>query len=93
MWLTRTWKPFLFTKEYDKKLSFQDTENLGLYIHIPFCRSICSFCPYCKVPYEKEALDRYVDSLIKEIHMVGRMNAGKKKVSSLYFGGGHQPLL
>lgn len=88
MWLTRTWKPFLFTKEYDKKLSFQDTENLGLYIHIPFCRSICSFCPYCKVPYEKEALDCYVDSLIKEIHMVGRMNAGKKKVSSLYFGGG-----
>ena len=64
MWLTRTWKPFLFTNEYDKQLFFQNVENLGLYIHIPFCRSICSFCPYCKALYEKEALDRYVDSLI-----------------------------
>lgn len=88
MWLTRTWKPFVFTNEYDKRLSFEDTENLGLYVHIPFCRRICSFCPYCKVPYEKETLDRYVDSLIKEIHMAGRQNAGKKQVSSLYFGGG-----
>ena len=88
MWLTRTWKPFVFTNEYDKRLSFEDTENLGLYVHIPFCRRICSFCPYCKVPYEKETLDRYVDSLIKEIHMAGRQNAGKKQVSSLYLGGG-----
>lgn len=92
MWLTRTWKPFVFTNEYDKRLSFEDTENLGLYVHIPFCRRICSFCPYCKVPYEKEALDRYVDSLIKEIHMVGQQNPGKKQVTSLYFGGGSPAL-
>ena len=42
MWLTRTTKPFLFKNEYDEKLSFVELDNLGLYVHIPFCRSICN---------------------------------------------------
>ena len=49
MWLTRSFKPFLFTSEYDDVLPYRDCEGLGLYVHIPFCKSICSFCPYCKV--------------------------------------------
>ena len=88
MWLTRSFKPFLFTNEYDDDLKFEDLDNLGLYVHIPFCERICNFCPYCKVRYEKELCDSYIDSLIKEIHMVGSRNPGKKKTTSLYFGGG-----
>ena len=57
-------------------------------MHIPFCKSICSFCPYCKVIYEKDACDRYIDALIREIHLVGGQHPGKKTVTSLYFGGG-----
>ena len=38
--------------------------------------------------YSKEACDRYVDALIREIHLVGRQAEGKKTVTSLYFGGG-----
>ncbi|MBR3299944.1 MAG: radical SAM protein [Clostridia bacterium] len=87
MWLTKTVKPFTFTNEYDDRLPFFDTENLGLYIHIPFCRSICGFCPYCKIKYEKALSDRYIDALIKEIHLAGNSRE-KKKVTSLYFGGG-----
>lgn len=88
MWLTRSTKPFLFTKEYDEQLSFSDLDSLGLYVHIPFCERICNFCPYCKMPYSKEVCDRYIDALIKEIHKVGSMHQGKKEVTSLYFGGG-----
>lgn len=88
MWLTRSFRPFLFTNEYDDDLKFEDLDNLGLYVHIPFCESICNFCPYCKVRYEKDLCDRYIDALIKEIHMVGSRIPGKKKTTSLYFGGG-----
>ncbi len=88
MWLTRSFKPFLFTNEYDDDLKFEDLDNLGLYVHIPFCERICNFCPYCKVRYEKDLCDGYIDSLIKEIHIVGSRNPGKKKTTSLYFGGG-----
>ena len=88
MWLTRSAKPFVFTNEFDEQLPFSECGALGLYIHIPFCRSICSFCPYCKVSYSEELCDRYIDALIKEIHMVGGSAEGKTRVTSLYFGGG-----
>ena len=88
MWLTRSTKPFTFYNEYDQELDFIECENLGLYVHIPFCRSICNFCPYCKVIYSKETCGQYIDSLLEEIHMVGDQIQGKKETTSLYFGGG-----
>ena len=88
MWLTRTVQPFTFKNEYDQELPFAECENLGLYVHIPFCKSICNFCPYCKVRYSAELCDRYINCLIEEINLVGSQHAGRKKVSSLYFGGG-----
>ena len=88
IWLTRSTKPFTFYNEYDQMLSFSNCENLGLYVHIPFCKSICNFCPYCKVVYSKEKCDQYISALLKEIHMVGSQIEGKKEVTSLYFGGG-----
>lgn len=88
MWLTRSTKPFTFKNEYDQHLSFQECENLGLYVHIPFCERICNFCPYCKMIYKKELCDEYIDALLKEIHMVGSQSDEKKQVTSLYFGGG-----
>ena len=88
MWLTRSVKPFVFKNEYDEQLPYSDCDSLGLYVHIPFCKSICSFCPYCKVRYSKELCDRYIDALIQEIHTVGRQYSCKKETTSLYFGGG-----
>lgn len=87
-WLTRSLRPFEFTNEYDSFLLYEDAENLGLYVHIPFCKSICNFCPYCKTLYSKEVCDKYIDALLEEISMVGGMCKEKKKVTSLYFGGG-----
>lgn len=92
-WLTRSWKPFTFKNEYDQTLPYSDCENLGLYIHIPFCKSICNFCPYCKVRYDAALCDRYLDALLQEIRMVGSQHAEKKRVTSLYFGGGTPALV
>lgn len=88
MWLTRTAKPFTFKNGYDQILPYAECENLGLYVHIPFCKSICNFCPYCKVRYSAELCDRYIDSLIQEIHIVGSQHAEHRKATNLYFGGG-----
>lgn len=87
-WLTRTVQPFRFKNEYDRILPYEECDNLGLYVHIPFCKSICNFCPYCKVLYSKELCDRYIDSLLDEIHLIGGAHTGRKKATSLYFGGG-----
>lgn len=87
-WLTGTFKPFEFVNQYDEALPYGECENLGLYVHIPFCRSLCNFCPYCKVRYDSELCDEYIDALICEIHSVGSQYKERKRVSSLYFGGG-----
>lgn len=86
MWLTRSVKPFIFRSEYDQVLPYEDCQNLGLYVHIPFCQQLCSFCPYCKELYSEEKCNRYLDALLREIHMVGGQQ--KKQATSLYFGGG-----
>ena len=92
-WLTRSLKPFTFKNEYDQMLPYADCENLGLYIHIPFCKSICNFCPYCKIRYEKELTEKYLNALLREIRMVGSQYTEKKRVTSLYFGGGTPALV
>lgn len=88
MWLTKSFNPFTFKNEYDENLPIDECENLGLYIHIPFCKNICNFCPYCKVLYNEELCNDYVDALIQEIHLVYSSYKDKKNVTSLYFGGG-----
>lgn len=86
-WLTRSFKPFEFTNEYDNRLNYGSCDSLGLYVHIPFCGRLCSFCPYCKELYSEEKMNRYINALIKEIRLVGKKHK-KKRVTSLYFGGG-----
>lgn len=88
MWLTRSFRPFTFRREYDQTLPFQDCRDLGLYVHIPFCCRLCSFCPYCKEVYSPEQCARYLDALLREIHLTGGQLPRKKRVTSLYFGGG-----
>lgn len=93
IWLTRSFRPFQFTNKFDDALAYPDTEQLGLYIHIPFCRSLCTFCPYCKVVYQKKLAEDYVRALKREITLVGRRSESRTKVTSLYFGGGTPALL
>ena len=93
MWLTRSMKPFTFKNEYDDQLPFNECDNLGLYVHIPFCKSLCNFCPYCKTLYSKEKCERYIHALLGEIHLVGSQTTEKKPVTSLYFGGGTPALI
>lgn len=93
MWLVRERRPFEFTSDNDSSLDFEKTKGLGLYVHLPFCRQLCNFCPYCKVLYDKTLADRYVTALIKEIHLVSQYQKAKKEVTSLYFGGGTPALV
>ena len=57
----------------------------GLYLHVPFCRSICPYCPYNKVLYRAEAVPRYFDALCAELRLY---DAPRRHFTSLYVGGG-----
>lgn len=93
IFMTRSFKPFLFLPSQGSKPEFEEVENLGLYVHIPFCSSLCGFCPYCKVLYNRELAARYKEALLKEITLAASPLQMKKQVTSLYFGGGTPVLL
>src|SRR5204863_9103266 len=46
---------------------FAHAMNAGIYIHIPFCHSRCSYCDFATGMYETNVADRYVHALINEI--------------------------
>lgn len=67
--------------------------NVGIYIHIPFCKSRCIYCAFYSTT-NKELKERYVDALIREIHMrkddFARLGTSlsPSSTSTVYFGGG-----
>jgi len=73
----------------------------GVYLHIPFCKSRCSYCDFATDVYKSgEIVDRYVDALTSEILAAHDeknppANAGGSDLSidTIYFGGGTPSLL
>ena len=61
----------------------------GLYFHIPFCAKKCPYCDFYSIPYQKSAVQAYVDALIRNVRQYGI----KDPVDSIYFGGGTPSLL
>ena len=66
---------------------FSNIDELGLYLHIPFCDRICPYCPYNKEVYNENKAWNYVDALKKEIESYAYI-IGNKPVTSFYIGGG-----
>lgn len=64
-----------------------DRSAVGLYVHIPFCRSLCAFCPYAKVLYSDELSRAYLGALTVEAKAVAA-RLGPRRISTIYFGGG-----
>lgn len=64
----------------------------GIYLHIPFCRSRCSYCDFATDIYDRPLAERYVDALVEEIN-TWRAVAEPREVDTIYFGGGTPSLL
>ena len=62
----------------------------GLYLHIPFCSSRCSYCDFATGLYQSELAERYVRALGEEIFLSPERGAS---VDTIYFGGGTPSLL
>src|SRR2546426_9310166 len=67
-------------------------KDAGIYIHIPFCRSRCSYCDFATGMYTSALAERYVPNLAKEIKSFGGIET-TETVDTIFFGGGTPSLL
>ena len=64
----------------------------GIYIHIPFCRTRCSYCDFATGAYDGPLAERYIRAVAQEITAF-RAEEGTIEAETVYFGGGTPSLL
>ena len=62
-------------------------ERTSLYLHVPFCRHCCPYCPYTKVPYREKLVEPYTRAAIAEVDWWAD-TIGPAEITSVYIGGG-----
>ena len=62
-------------------------DKLGIYIHIPFCRSKCAYCDFYSMAGREERMDDYQKALLAHLKETAVV-CGAYRVDTIYFGGG-----
>ncbi len=65
-------------------------KEIGLYIHIPFCRAKCYYCDFISYSNKQNLIESYIKALIKEIEHI---NLNQYDIKTIYIGGGTPSIL
>ena len=60
-------------------------KELGIYIHIPFCKQKCYYCDFISYENKSECIEKYIEQVIEELHQYDLKNYD---VTTIYIGGG-----
>ncbi|HOV26944.1 MAG TPA: radical SAM family heme chaperone HemW [Pseudobacteroides sp.] len=101
----RFWKEYPerdieYIRVYPTSVSVMDQDDVWkkkeivIYIHIPFCKSLCKYCPFTKYPHNDQIIEDYLKALYKEIDMASALPyVQDKRIVSLCIGGGTPTVL
>ncbi|MCK5900754.1 hypothetical protein KAH02_08125 [bacterium] len=82
------WSEGYFSEDYAACLQKEglNEQPISLYLHIPFCRQLCTFCGCNKyITNNQEIVERYLDALDQEIAGVAKLLGVRKKNSTSSF--------
>ena len=67
---------------------------MGLYLHIPFCRTRCAFCNFYLQVYRPDRVESFLAAIRKELTLYGKQpELSGRPLGSIYFGGGTPTVL
>ncbi len=83
-------QPFSTATSDAHNLAMWASRDMGIYLHIPFCRKKCSYCDFASYEGLEAYYDDYVDALIRELTLWAEAypDSTTAPVRSVYFGGG-----
>ncbi len=85
------WKEGEFADDYAASLhkEGQNEQPLSLYVHIPFCQQLCTFCGCNKyITNNQNIVEKYLTALEQEIAGVAEKLGQRKELAQIHFGGG-----
>lgn len=62
-------------------------EEIGLYIHIPFCKSKCYYCDFASFSGQENIIEKYIENLMKELKLYKSL-MGNYTIKTIFIGGG-----
>jgi len=72
-----------------RKTWHQEDGQLSIYIHLPYCESLCTFCACNKrITKNHQVEDRYIDAVLKEWNMYKRLMSSFPIINEIHLGGG-----
>lgn len=74
-------------KKLEAEHNFRHKPELGIYVHIPFCRQKCLYCDFISFPNKLELQEKYVSKIIEEIEQEKELFK-QYNVTTIYIGGG-----
>ena len=63
-------------------------KEIGIYVHIPFCKSKCYYCDFVSYANKEDKIEKYVSTLFEEIDYVRKDFTDDHIVNTIYIGGG-----
>lgn len=89
-WNTDTYSLKLWKESLLKAFSESNAdEGLSIYIHLPFCESLCTFCGcHKRITKQHKVEIPYINALIKEWDLYCDLLPGRPKIKEMHFGGG-----
>jgi len=82
------------TKEWTRTLiqafnESNDEEGISLYIHLPYCESLCTFCAcHKRITTQHSVEDEYIDTILKEWRLYVEVLGKKPSIREIHLGGG-----
>ena len=75
-----------------KRLDVRSKNQIGLYIHIPFCKQKCYYCDFPSYPYMEEYWGAYTEALVSELVLKAEEYNGPD-IGTIFIGGGTPSLI
>lgn len=83
------WQPSFSTADHSEALESCDRVDLSLYVHVPFCASLCHFCACNRVITRDPTLpERYLAAIDRELLAIRQHLRGAHRINQLHWGGG-----
>ena len=86
---------FVYSNTISRSIKSGRITTRSLYFHVPFCDTICSFCPFVRGKFQdRDIVEKYTQALIKEIGIKARNPAYTDvPINAIFFGGGTPSIL